>query len=236
MSAWPPSAAGILLGASHGVVAPGRSALGGVIDGCARGRRKRTMKTAPAIAVLAAATSLLPPNVASALGPVDIEIGAKVGGGTTPSNITSGEANPLGFGIGSRVGASFLGFYGGVSIAYYFGGNETVSFGQSFAGSSHSLMYGFEAGYGIKLADILTVRTQVGIGNFTNMIDSGPVSQSYGSLYLEPGIVGLVSLPFGGLFAGVDANVLVLTSVTDASGNSETGTAFTIHGQVGYRF
>ncbi len=195
------------------------------------------MKTAPAIAVLAAATTLFPAKVASALGPVDIEAGAKAGGGTAPNNIASGEANPLGFGIGGRVGASFLGFYGGVSITYYFGGNETLSFGpQSFSGSSHSLMYGLEAGYGIKLADILTVRAQLGMGNFTNTIDSGPVSQSYGNLYLEPGIVGLVSLPFGGLFVGVDANVLVLPGVTDASGNSETGTAFTIHGQVGYRF
>jgi hypothetical protein len=97
-------------------------------------------------------------------------------------------------------------------------------------------MYGLEAGYGVRLAQILVVRAQLGIGSFTNTIDAGPVTQSYGNLYLEPGIVGLVSLPFGGSFVGVDANVLVLPGVTDASGESVTGTAFTIHGQIGCRF
>ncbi|MGA7119046.1 MAG: outer membrane beta-barrel protein [Polyangiaceae bacterium] len=193
-----------------------------------------------ALAVLAGASVLFSAHVASALLPLDVEIGAKVGGGTTPSNVASGATNPLGFGLGGRAGVAFLGLYGGVSIAYYFGGSETLpivgAVVPAVSSSTHSLMYGFEAGYGTVLVNVLTLRAQVGIGNFTNTLEVGSVSTDSSNLYLEPGITALVSLPFGGLFVGADANVLLLPGVKDATGQSQTVTAFTFHGQIGYKF
>jgi len=194
-----------------------------------------------ALAILAGAAVLFSANAASALLPLDVEVGAKVGGGTTPSNVASGGTNPLGFGLGGRAGVAFLGLYGGVSIAYYFGGSETLPIVGAvvpavFSASTHSLMYGFEAGYGTVLVNVVTLRAQVGIGNFTQTVDLGSMSSDNSNLYLEPGITALVSLPFGGLFVGADANVLVLPGVKDATGQSQTVTAFTVHGQIGYKF
>jgi hypothetical protein len=191
------------------------------------------------LALFAGAAVLCSPNVASALVPLDVEIGAKVGGGTTPSTTPNGAPNPLGFGIGGRAGVSFLGLYGGVSVAYYFGESNTLFPGTSLTTSTHSLLYGFEGGYGVQLVDVLTLRAQVGIGNFTNTIDVSGAGQSYSqsnsNLYLEPGVTVLVALPLSGLFVGVDGNVLVLPSMKE-TGQSKTATAFTVHGQVGYKF
>jgi hypothetical protein len=167
---------------------------------------------------------------ASALGPLDLEVAAKAGVGTTPSNIPSGYPNPLGFGIGARAGVSIFGLYGGGSIIYYLGGSDNGL-------STHTLMYGVEGGYGMKLIDILTLRAQVGIGNYdvtTNVTGLG--SSDHNDLYVEPGITAMVTLPVVGLFVGADANILVLTGAKDENGNSTTDIGFTLHGQVGYSF
>ena len=182
--------------------------------------------------VLVAATAALLTGAfardARALGPIDLEVGAKAGVGTNPS---SGPANPLGFGLGGRGGVSFFGFYGGLNLLYYFGGSTNVA-GTDV--SYHTLMYGLELGYNIKLA-ILTIRPQLGIGNavFTAGPSGGPSTDS-SNLYLEPGVTGLVSL--GTVFVGADANLLLLPSVAQGDGSHSTQTAFTLHGQVGVRF
>jgi hypothetical protein len=216
------------------------------------------MRTASIVAgacAFAAATFAMTRN-AHALGPVDLEIGAKVGFGTNPvsssnsnnSNITVGSGiNPLGFGLGARAGVSFLGFYGGAQFMYYLGGSENASIpgvsvggisvpGQSVSVSAHMLMYGAEAGYGITLIDILTIRPQIGIGNGTlscsvnasGVANGSADCQSQSSLYLEPGVTGLIAL--GSWFVGADANVLFFT------GFDNSKAAFTLHGQVGYKF
>lgn len=177
---------------------------------------------------------------ASALGPVDLEAGAKLGMGTTPSNLN---ANPLGLGLGARGGVSFMGLYGGLNIVYYFGSSQSQSLGgSSVSVSEHSLLYGIEAGYGMKLLGLLTLRAQLGIGSANLTVSNseqvaglsggGDVSQS--SLYLEPGITAMVSL--GMWFVGADVNALVLTGIKDSSNNSSTDTALTWHGQVGATF
>lgn len=194
------------------------------------------------LVALAGSAWLATEKDALALGPLDIEIGAKAGIGTTPSNISSPAPNPLGFGLGARAGVAILGFYAGGSLVYYFGGSSNVNVGTpagpaSVSVSAHSLMYGVEGGYGLKLLDILTLRAQVGVGNFTLTADAGSGSSDHSNLYVEPGITGLVSLPFVGWFVGADANVLVLPDLTkDSSGQSQTDLAFTLHGQIGYKF
>jgi hypothetical protein len=177
---------------------------------------------------------------ASALGPVDVEVAAKVGGGTNPVNVgsesqppgaaPSNPPNPLGFGLGGRAGASFMGFYGGLSFMFYLGESQV---NQGVTESLKSILYGGEAGYNIRVS-ILTLRPQLGIGNFTRSQNwSGgtmlpPGSTSTSSLYLEPGLTGL--LAFGMWIVGADANVLFLTGLSGA------WPAFTAHGQVGIKF
>jgi hypothetical protein len=178
---------------------------------------------------------------ARALGPIDLEAGAKLGMGTNPSN-NNGGPNPLGLGLGARGGVSFMGLYGGLNLVYYFGSsqNETLG-GSSTSVSVHSLLYGIEAGYGIKLT-IVTLRAQLGVGNAEVTASgssqiagiSGSGSQKNSSLYLEPGVTAMVSL--GMWFVGADINALVLTGVKDGSGKSNTDTALTWHGQVGVTF
>ncbi|MGH7272318.1 MAG: hypothetical protein ACREJ3_17965 [Polyangiaceae bacterium] len=109
------------------------------------------------LAVLAAAAvvvTLSGTKDAHALGPVDVEVGAKVGGATSPVSSSNGASseNPLGFGLGARGGISALGFYGGVSLMYYLGSSQDVSvLGQSASVSEHTLMYGIEGGYGLNI-------------------------------------------------------------------------------------
>ena len=209
------------------------------------------MRTASIVAAACAfgAATFAMTRTAHALGPVDLEIGAKAGLGTNPlSNPNGGpDINPLGFGLGARAGVSFLGFYGGAQLMYYFGGSQDIGVpgvsvggisvpGQSVSVSAHTLMYGVEAGYGITLIDILTIRPQIGIGNGTvscSTSASGVVNTSGGcgsqsSLYLEPGVTGLIGL--GMWFVGADANVLVFTGLDNSKA------AFTFHGQVGVKF
>lgn len=155
-------------------------------------------------------------STAHALGPIDLEVGAKAGVGTNPDS--GGGLNPLGFGLGGRAGVVlFDHLYGGVNLMYYLGGSEDGV-------SAHTLMYGLEAGWGFKLIDILTIRPQVGLGNANFSI--GGLSDS--NLYVEPGVTGLITL--GMLFVGADANVLVFPGLANSNA------AFTLHGQVGLKF
>jgi hypothetical protein len=100
---------------------------------------------------------------------------------------------------------------------YYLGGSDN---GVSF----NTLMYGVEAGWGLKLLEILTIRPQVGLGNATFSVGSASSS----NLYVEPGVTGLASL--GMLFVGADANALVFPGLANSN------VAFTLHGQVGLKF
>jgi hypothetical protein len=192
------------------------------------------------VAVLAATTVIATSRDASALGPLDLEIGAKAGVGTAPSSLPSGSPNPLGFGLGARGGVAIMGFYGGVNFVYYFGSSETVQipFGGGSASSSfHSMMYGVEGGYGFTLLDMLTIRPQVGVGNFTLSYSFNGNSSDSSNLYVEPGVTAFVTVPGLGWFVGADANLLVLPGIKDGTnGQSQTDTAFTIHGQIGYKF
>jgi hypothetical protein len=186
---------------------------------------------APAL-LLGAACALAAPR-AHALGPVGVEAGLKVGGGSNPGDTES--INPFGFGFGVRGGVTVVGIYGGVSLVDYRGVSEGLV-------SAKSLLYGIEAGYGVTFVDLLTVRAQIGIGNaaFSGSGNEGSVKPpSDNFLYLEPGLTVLVGL--GSFFVGADANVLVLphatpTDPTSFNPPSSTETAFTAHAQLGVRF
>jgi hypothetical protein len=188
------------------------------------------------VAALAGGLVLVTSQDAAALGPLDLEIGAKAGLGTAPSSWPSGSPNPLGFGLGGRAGIAIMGIYGGVNFVYYFGGS--TNFPSPVPNISvHSMMYGVEAGYGFSILGLLTIRPQVGLGNFTFTTSLGSSSTDNSNLYVEPGLTALVTVPGLGWFAGADANLLVLPGIKDGTnGSSNTDTAFTLHGQLGYKF
>jgi hypothetical protein len=185
------------------------------------------MKSAPILvaAVAAGTLTFVAARPAHALGPLDLELGDKAGVATNPYNV-SGSENPMGFGLGGRAGVSIFGLYGGIQAMYYFGSSQSVD-GTSF--SSHTVMYGFEGGYGFSLPMVpITIRPQVGIGNATFTASGGGESASNSNVYVEPGVTVLVSLL--GWYVGADANVLVFPGLD----NSQV--AVTFHGQVGVKF
>jgi hypothetical protein len=181
-------------------------------------------------------------RTAHALGTVDLEIGAKGGVGTNPM---SDDPNPLGFGIGGRAGVVFFDhLYGGVNLMYYFGGSATypISGAQgsgTYDQSSHTLMYGVEAGWGFKLLDILTIRPQLGLGNATlswalssctaGVSCPSSTGGSENNIYIEPGVTVLLAL--GTLFVGADANALGFPGLAGVH-----NVALSLHGQVGVKF
>jgi hypothetical protein len=227
----------------------------GVHDTCTRRRFAprscRDRRLIPSLVALALALGLLClPRQAQALGPLDVEVGAKAGAGSNPGG--TGGPNPLGFGLGGRAGVSLRGLFGlyaGVNFVYYLGSNQSV--GTTLSGlettSSHSVEYGFELGYGYRLGPV-TLRGQVGVGSFEidevvapnrpSTPGGFPGSERY--LYFEPGVVGLVSIGF--VFVGADVNGLLLPlgpsnpiGPNGTAGHALAG-AVTAHGQVGVKF
>jgi hypothetical protein len=171
---------------------------------------------------------------AHALGDVTIEVAAKGGYATNPASTdNSGQPNLLGLGFGGRAGLAFRNeLYLGADVADYPGGslsalNVRVGGGavtQSF--STQVLMYGAEAGYGVRLIDLLTLRATLGFGDATVSVTGQPISSTY--WYLRPGVTALVD--FGHVFAGADVNMLIL------SNRNYDQAAFVFDAQVGVKF
>jgi hypothetical protein len=186
---------------------------------------------------------------AHAVGPLDVEVALKAGGGTPPGGDSP---SPLAYSIGGRAGVAFSGAYGGLSLVNYFGESQAAdpTVPGSLGVAVHALMFGAEGGYGWKLGT-LTLRAQLGVGNFAETVsypatNGGCVAIATGSacppvvsrpsyrihsLYLEPGVTAMIS--FGTVFVAADANVLVLPN---RFGASSTDAAFTLHGQLGLKF
>ncbi len=188
----------------------------------------RIPRWALAVGVCAASASLV--SEARAAGPLDVEVAAKFGGGTAPS---ADAANPLGIGLGGRVGVALSDVYGGVSVVDYFDG-----YASGPAYSAHSLLYGVEAGYSTKLLDALTLRAVLGFGGDTETV--GNTKNDY--LYLEPAVVGLFSV--GNLLLGADVGVLLLPFYTPLRDGytgglfepaTELGAALSAHVQIGFK-
>lgn len=160
---------------------------------------------------------------AHALGPINVEVGALGGYATNPN----GDAgyNQLGVGIGGRGGVEFLGIYGGLRGMYYFGGSPDVP----NAVSTHASMYGIDGGYSFHFL-MLTIRPQIGIGNFT--LAGGGASES--NIYIQPGVTGLITI--GLVYFGAEANVLLIPGVDQGDGNSKTYASLAINGELGVRF
>lgn len=194
-------------------------------------------------AVFGAAVLFVSEKKAHALGPVDVEVGAKVGGATNPAD----GSTPLGFGIGARGGVSIFHFYGGLNVMHYFGSSvdtATTTLPSSSSKENRSTtLYGIEAGYSITAIPVVTIRPQIGVGNahlaatFKQLAVSGSglsVNGSTDNLYIQPGVTAII--PLGVVYVGADASVLILPNVGQSTGNSKTYASLAIGGQVGVRF
>jgi hypothetical protein len=190
--------------------------------------------------------SFFAPRDALALGPVTVEAGGQVGGGSNP--VGNGGPDPLGFELGARAGASLSNVHLGLSLVYSFGAHSSgyvppgATASSSFSTWVHAIRYGVDAGYDIRLGDVVLLRPEVGVGNFSvetstsgtpaTPLTTMPVAIVFplpqNTLYLEPGLGVLV--PLGSAFVGADASVLVLPLFAGSHG------ALAAHAQVGVRF
>jgi hypothetical protein len=179
---------------------------------------KRTAKLVayPLVAAIACRASDVRATV-----PVDVEIATKTGFATNPT--TTGP-NPMGFGLGGRLGVSIAGLYAGASAVYFFGGTAGTGMDSE---QENSVEYGAEIGYGVKISRF-TIRGVLGIGNF-QQLGNGVATGGENNLYVEPGVLAMCS--FGAFFLGADVNAFFLPS---SPGN--TNAALTFHGQLGVSF
>jgi hypothetical protein len=199
------------------------------------------MKPCLAVAAIALGLLLSVARDASALGPVDLELGVKGGYGTNP---TSSPANPMAFGLGARAGASMLGFYAGADVTYYFG-SGTISYA-NYKISDRAIKAGGDIGYGFKIATV-TIRPRLGVGDLivtSNPTQTGPPCPcnivfaavrptTQDNLYFEGGLTALV--PMGMFFVGADMDFLAVYPVSDSCCDVME-TAFTFDAQTGVRF
>jgi hypothetical protein len=162
---------------------------------------------------------------AHALGPIDLELGAKVGAGSKPE---SNAPNPYGFGLGGRAGISIFHLYAGGSAIHYFGGSTDTAVGKLDVSST---LLGGELGYTITALPIIQLRPQMGLGSATFSSSLGGTDSSSGHLYLEPGLTVLIPILL--LYVGADANALIVPGVDQTSGGTKTLTSLTLHAQVG---
>jgi hypothetical protein len=180
---------------------------------------------------------------AHALGPIGVELGARLGYATNPdSNIP----NPLGTGIGARGGLDlFHRVYLGLNAQYYFGSSVDAPLGGPNDNTvrTHTTLLGIEAGYSIHVS-LLTIRPQLGLGSasITTLSNLSPDplgtatlpnnTNTNTRLYLEPGIVALINV--GLVYVGADVNLLVITDANAQDSNAYTSFAF--GAQAGLRF
>jgi len=198
---------------------------------------------ASAIAVLGASAAL--PREVRAAGPVEIEGGGLVGGGSNPSH----GPNPFAVGIGARGGVEFRHVYLGLAVTYYFGDSgacgagaplgDTSPLPSTFCGaatsggevqlSQRASLYGVDLGYTLAIPRVkfLKLRPLVQLGDIevtrTGSVTSQDVTngalaglRSDNRFYLQPGLTLLLTVE--AFFLGVDANLLIVPGITDLDG------------------
>jgi hypothetical protein len=187
------------------------------------------------VGLLATIALALSSEEARALGPIGLEIGTKVGYGTSPGGAA---VNPLGLGLGVRAGLTLSGLYVGLSAVDYLGSSD------GNGGQYHAIQLGGELGLGFKIHGV-TIRPQIGAGDVSLSGSlaglTSPGIPTAACLYVEPGVAALVSV--GGVYLGVDAGALVIAGEPAyvLSGSqyvltTSLAAAFAMHAQAGIKF
>jgi hypothetical protein len=128
-------------------------------------------------------------------------------------------AFPLaGGGAGARGGLSYRGIYAGLTYMDYFTNSACLdSGGPESCGSTHGQSFGLEGGYGHTFFGVLTLRGQMGVGDYlttsTGTFISGDgtsttTHSSSNALYLQPG--ALLEAALGPVLVGADASLLYM--------------------------
>ncbi len=178
----------------------------------------------------------------------DVELGGTASYMTGPIR---GGTSPFGAGFGARLGVSIAGIYFGLSAIDYLGGSD-VSL------SDHALLYGVEAGYGLRThpfgGPLFTLRPTVGVGDAAvshtdpslSKVDvvttaSGSSSSrtsdtiTVNNVYVRPGITAMLSSSMN--FVAIRGDVLIIPGIS-YGGSSEPTTwlSYGIQGELGFRF
>ena len=156
--------------------------------------------------------------------------------------------NPFGAGIGARLGFNISGAYLGATVTNYFGGSDVGA-------TDQALLFGAEFGYSFHLGRYITLRPQFGLGDAL-LSHSEPAVSSSGvdvvtsasggaggssvttqvkSLYLEPGLMGMVGI--GHFIVALRASVLVLPAIAygPAPAQETTWLSYSLEAQIGFR-
>lgn len=169
--------------------------------------------------------------------PLAVEAGGRFGYGTNPN---SDVPNPLAVGFGARGGVEvFQKLYVGGNVMYYFGSTADTPLGatpSNISTSTHTLLIGLEAGYSLHISALI-IRPQLGFGDasLTSFANFNGTSNNPGTtvgnfsvtnqrFYLEPGLVGLVTL--GPIYVGADVNLLFIPDAEPSTGDAYSSFAF----------
>jgi hypothetical protein len=187
---------------------------------------RKALITSLLVGVVAAVAA---PQEAHALPGIGASAGLLGGVGMKPGDYPEGAANPYGVGLGVRGGVNLMGLYGGLTFLYHLGGSYDVPLVGSI--KTNAMYYGLEGGYEIGLGP-LAIRPYLGLGNFTAKVSGTGVDKSESSLYVAPGIVGLVSV--AGFFVGADLRYVVpFKKSTGSNGNEISNNSLGVFGTVG---
>ncbi len=188
-------------------------------------------------------------SVAGPLGAFHPEVAARMTFGTPLGSPYNGPPGPLtGLGYGVRGGLSYYGVYGGLAYTDFLTEGDCIDGSVESCGTTHGRSFGFEGGYGRTFLRILTIRGQLGIGNYWTISDGttttcagvdGPCTlvSSHGSsntLYLQP--EALVEVSLGPVLVGVDASLSYMPNVSSSAETpSWAFAAFMFGAQAGVR-
>jgi hypothetical protein len=182
------------------------------------------------------------------LGDVHPEVAARmmVGAALTP---LEGAPGP---GFGVRGGASYLGFYGGLSFTDFMSEHQcqfsSPDPSPGGCGSTHAALYGLELGYGKTFLQVLMVRAELGVGDYAltsdststtctdtlcNAVSTTASHASRNNLYLAPG--ALLAVTLGPVLVGLDANIYYMPSAAYPAERPATYSAFMGGAQLGVK-
>ena len=148
------------------------------------------------------------------------ELHAEVAGRVAYGPFSGGSgAFPLaGGGAGARGGLSYRGVYAGLTYMDYFTNGGCLDIGApESCGSTHGQSFGLEGGYGHTFLGVLTLRGQMGVGDYlttsagTFVSGLAPPTTTHSSanaIYLQPG--ALLEVALGPVLVGADASVFYM--------------------------
>jgi hypothetical protein len=178
------------------------------------------------------------------------EVAGRMTFGSALSPPPNGAPGPLtGLGYGVRAGVSYAGIYGGLAFTDYLTEGECLSDSVDACSTTHGRAFSFEGGYGRTFLRILTIRGQLGIGDYWtssagSLTDCPDVAGSAckttlshsgsDTFFLQP--EALVQVALGPVLVGADASIIYMPNVA-VSGDPQSWAfaAFMVGAQLGAR-